>query len=96
MQFMTFSVRDFFPPLTWIDHLRGFTASFRSTSKALDGFLKKVVEEHKATKIGTDVEDFVDILLRLQKDSISGFELSKDDVKAIIQVHFAVVSVFQK
>ncbi|GMN58600.1 hypothetical protein TIFTF001_027693 [Ficus carica] len=85
MQFMAFSVGDFFPSLTWIDHLRGFTASLRSTSKALHDFSNNVVEEHKATMIGTNVKDFVDILLKLQKESINDFELTKDNVKAILQ-----------
>lgn len=84
VQFMSFSVGDFFPYFKWIDFLRGFIASLKSTSKALDTFSDQVVEEDEAiTSLNSthDAEDFVDILLRLQKDHMLDFELTQSDIK---------------
>ncbi|XP_030492931.2 cytochrome P450 71A1 [Cannabis sativa] len=95
VQLMSFSFGDFFPCLAWIDSIRGFTASLKSTSKALDTFSNQVVEEHKAMmslrsgdNIGVIKDNFVDILLRVQKDHKLEFELTQNDIKAIVQDMF--------
>ncbi|PON96772.1 Cytochrome P450, E-class, group I, partial [Trema orientale] len=90
VQFMSFSVGDYFPYLKWVDFIRGFTARLKSTSKELDTFSDQVVEERKAImRLGSstdhDMKDFVDILLRVQKNHRLDFELTQDDVKAILQ-----------
>ncbi|XP_010092319.2 cytochrome P450 71A1, partial [Morus notabilis] len=85
VQFLAFSVADFFPSLRWIDVLRGFIASLKSTSRALDAIYSEVIEEHKAI-FTSSPKDFVDILLQLQKDhSMVNFELTNIHIKAIIQ-----------
>ncbi|EXB50951.1 Cytochrome P450 71A1 [Morus notabilis] len=100
VQFLAFSVADFFPSLRWIDVLRGFIASLKSTSTALDAFYSKVIEERVArfTTSSSDHEqyghgsntsipkDFVHILLQLQKDhTMVDFELTNIHIKAILQ-----------
>lgn len=95
---LAFSVGDFFPFLGWIDFVRGFVARVKRGSKAFDEFNERVVEEHKAARelrgsrdddVSDHIEDFVDVLLRLQNYSTElGFELSHDHVKAILQVRF--------
>ncbi|KAF3967138.1 hypothetical protein CMV_008828 [Castanea mollissima] len=63
---------------------------FRTTKK--DAFLDQVVEEHKTMKQdddeNPDKKDFVDILLQLQKNSMLDFELSHDNLKAILMDMF--------
>ncbi|GMN33909.1 hypothetical protein TIFTF001_004405 [Ficus carica] len=90
LQFSAFCVGDLFPYFGWIDVLRGFVASLKSTSRALDAFYNQVIEDHKKTMVGSkasSTKDFVDVLLQLQKDgSMVDFELTNDHVKAIIQV----------
>ncbi|KAL5544066.1 hypothetical protein UlMin_007850 [Ulmus minor] len=86
---MAFCFGDFFPSLKWIDVLIGFTARVRSTAQALDAFSDQVVEEHKTKKSysggSTNLEDFVDILLRVQKEGTLDFELTGENIKAILQ-----------
>lgn len=89
IQLTAFSVGDFFPSLRFIDVVRGFIGRLRSTFKAFDDFNDRVVEEHKkARKLGggSETEDFVDVLLRLQHDPMLGFGLTQDHLKAILQV----------
>ena len=69
MQLMEFSVGDFFPSLRWIDVIRGFVGRLRSTFREFDAFNDRVVQEHKAVRklggVASEMEDFVDVLLRL-------------------------------
>ncbi|KAL5544074.1 hypothetical protein UlMin_007858 [Ulmus minor] len=90
VEIMAVCVGDFFPYLKWIDVLRGFIRRLKETSRELDAFVLQVIEEHKASQsdnIGgssEDMKDFVDILLQLQMNNMLEFELTEDDVKAII------------
>ncbi|PON72324.1 Cytochrome P450, E-class, group I [Parasponia andersonii] len=90
---MAFSVGDFFPPLRWIDSLRGFNDQLKATFRALDQFFDLVIEEHKSKILESDdgqillpsAKDFLDILLQLQKDAaLLGFELTQNNVKGIL------------
>ncbi|XP_062077847.1 phenylacetaldehyde oxime monooxygenase CYP71AN24-like [Humulus lupulus] len=90
MQLMAFSFGDFFPCLRWIDVLRGFVGRLRSSFRDFDSFNDRAVQEHKAARKcnhrdGSEMEDFVDVLLRLQHDSELEFELTQDHIKAILQ-----------
>ena len=70
MQFTVFSFGDFFPYLGWIDYLTGIIASLKATLRALDALLDQVIKEHKILNVNDDKEDFVHILLKLQKKGI--------------------------
>ncbi|KAK9926782.1 hypothetical protein M0R45_023995 [Rubus argutus] len=94
VQLMSFSFGDFFPCLSWIDTLIGFIARLKATFAELDGFFDQLIEEHKNGKEGEPKKkDFVDILLQLQKDAIHDFDLTRDNLKAIIQDMFVAGSV---
>ena len=99
MQLMEFSVGDFFPLLRWIDVIRGFVGRLRSTSREFDAFNDRVVQEHKAVRklggVASEMEDFVDVLLRLQHDCILDFGLTQDHLKAILQVSLFSHIIFQ-
>ena len=85
---------DFSPFLCWIDILMGFKPSLKSTCGELDAFLDQVVEEHKTMKRDDDEhpnkKDFADILLQLQKNNMLDFELSHDNLKAILLVSLSL------
>ncbi|KAL5544061.1 hypothetical protein UlMin_007845 [Ulmus minor] len=87
VQYSEFCVGDFFPSFGWIDHLRGFIRSLKSTAKELSVFTDQVVDEHKAGKNDSmsDKKDFVDFLFQIQKDNVLDFELTRADLKALIQ-----------
>ncbi|KAL6201991.1 hypothetical protein ACLB2K_025702 [Fragaria x ananassa] len=85
-QLMVFSLGDFFPSLSWIDSLRGLTARLNKTFVEVDGFLDQLIEEHKTANREVESKDFLDIHLQLQKDSSPDFELTRDNLKAILIV----------
>ncbi|KAL1810371.1 hypothetical protein ACET3Z_027361 [Daucus carota] len=83
-----FSFRDFIPWLGWVDRITGLDARLDRVSKQLDEFLQNVVQEHLhlgESNIQTEhKEDFVDILLRIQKETTHGISIDNDSVKAIL------------
>jgi hypothetical protein len=77
----------------WIDVLSGLIPSLKSTFREFDVFFDQVIEEHKTKKSDGDhlnSLDFVDILLRLQKNDMLDFELAKDNLKAIVMVSLSL------
>ena len=86
-QLVAFSLADFFPSLRWIDVARGFIARLNAISREFDSFFDKVIEEHERRDIGgSDVKDFLDILLRLKRDGMLDFDLSPNRLKGILTV----------
>ncbi|KAB1217262.1 Cytochrome P450 71A1 [Morella rubra] len=85
--FTAFCLGDFFPSLGWVDVLTGVIPNMKALFKELDAFFDQVVEEHKTMKSEdgqANRRDFVGILLKLQKDGMLDFELTQDDLKAIL------------
>ncbi|KAF3438708.1 hypothetical protein FNV43_RR21472 [Rhamnella rubrinervis] len=88
--FGAFSVGDFFPGLKWIDVARGLLGRMKATFRELDEFLDQLIEEHKASldsssASGTsETNHFMDILLRLTKDGMLDFDLTKNNIKGIL------------
>lgn len=81
----TFGVGDFFPCLSWIDVLTGFTGRLKATFEETDSFLDQVIEDRNELVVKTsDLKYLVDVLLRLQRDGVSDFELTRDNVKAFL------------
>ncbi|MED6108296.1 hypothetical protein PIB30_022426 [Stylosanthes scabra] len=91
--FSDFCVGDFYPKLGWVDVLRGLVPEFKTTFAGLDACFDEVIEEHKRMKKnggGDDEEllsirkDFVEILLQLQENGVLDFQLTGEDIKAIL------------
>ncbi|KAM4115363.1 hypothetical protein ACJW30_04G143800 [Castanea mollissima] len=85
--FTAFCLGDFFPSLKWIDVLTGTVPSMKATFRELDAFFDEVMEEHETIKSNEENpsnKDFVDILLQLQKNPMLDFELTNDNIKAIL------------
>ncbi|KAK9073472.1 hypothetical protein SSX86_007796 [Deinandra increscens subsp. villosa] len=84
-----FSVGSYIPWLSWVDQVTGLVGRAKTVAKQFDEFLEGVIEEHLTTKAskGTKTnerEDFIDILLNVQKDETTGFTFQRDAVKAVI------------
>ncbi|KAG6554219.1 hypothetical protein Mapa_004135 [Marchantia paleacea] len=61
---------DFFPYLRKLD-LDGYEKTCRKLRTQVDGFLNRMIEEHRGKPEGSEDSDFTDVLLRLQGDSSS-------------------------
>ncbi|KAJ0869133.1 putative cytochrome P450 [Helianthus annuus] len=85
---VAFSVGQYIPSLSWVDELRGLHARSQKIAKEFDEFLEGVIEERLCidTKESVDHQDrsFIDILLEKQKEDESGFQFSRDTIKAVI------------
>jgi len=86
-----FAVGDYFPSLGWIDVLSGKIREFKETFRELDTLFDQVIEERLALKKKMKNKQFkkkgfVDILLQLQEGGMLGFELSNNDIKALLMV----------
>ncbi|KAF3438767.1 hypothetical protein FNV43_RR21531 [Rhamnella rubrinervis] len=82
-----FTVGDFFPKFKWVDFHRGYVKRLVNTFMGLSVVFDQVIGEHKAvlgTQNESQTKDFVDILLRLQKDDTLDFKLNIYDIKAIL------------
>ncbi|KAL8200074.1 hypothetical protein R6Q57_011413 [Mikania cordata] len=84
-----FSVGNYFPSFTWMDRFSGLHREADEIFKEYDDLLEGVIEEHVNKKdFGIKGHDLVDILLEIQKDKSTGFELERYIMKAIILVTF--------
>ncbi|KAD6118886.1 hypothetical protein E3N88_10157 [Mikania micrantha] len=88
-----FSVGDYIPWLSWVDHLMGYDVRAVKVAAEFDAFLEGVIQEHVERKKRTfsdgdggdeDEKDFVDILLEIENQTDAGFVLDRDTVKALI------------
>ncbi|TKY73566.1 steroid 17alpha-monooxygenase or 17alpha-hydroxyprogesterone aldolase [Spatholobus suberectus] len=86
-QLATLSVGDFFPSLGWVDFLTGQIAEFKATFLALDAFFDQLIAERKRIKRNGDRShrnDFMEILLQIHEGGKHDFQLTHDNVKAIL------------
>ncbi|XP_026444276.1 cytochrome P450 71A9-like [Papaver somniferum] len=86
-----FNAADLFPWMSWIYRFDGLDARLEKNFRHMDEFYDKIIDEHingsKSSKTGGD-EDFVDVLLRVQKDPSHSISLSRDNIKAILMDMF--------
>jgi cytochrome P450 len=90
-----FVVGDYFPLLGWVDILSRKIGKSKETFQELNDLFDKVIEECLAVKKIENEEfkkkGFVDILLQLRENSMLEFELSNNDIKAIITVYLLLL-----
>ncbi|KAH7528384.1 hypothetical protein FEM48_Zijuj05G0066700 [Ziziphus jujuba var. spinosa] len=100
-QFVAFSCGNYFPFLRWVDVVTGLMGSLKESFNEFDSFLERVIEEHKKAAESNDQDheqadkDFVDILLRLQKDGMLDVELTQENIKAILVSRIEVIDIDQ-
>ncbi|XP_027332884.1 cytochrome P450 71A1-like [Abrus precatorius] len=82
-----FTVRDYFPLFGWVDVLTGTIQKYKATFEALDALFDQAMAEHWTTH--SKDKGFLDSLLQLQRDSsMLNFELTKNDIKALLMDMF--------
>ncbi|KAK9146060.1 hypothetical protein Sjap_005966 [Stephania japonica] len=83
-----FSFGDLFPCLRWMDVLTGLTARLKRTCQQVDVLLDSIINEHLIEReIQNSLEnkqDFVDVLLHVQKENELNIDINKDNIKAIL------------
>ncbi|KNA16981.1 hypothetical protein SOVF_084560 [Spinacia oleracea] len=81
------NVADFYPWFGWfLNKVNGVDARLEKNFKELDEFYDEVIQEHVdgSRNYGEDDEDFVDVLLKLQKDPNQTIALNNDQIKGSI------------
>lgn len=87
-----FGIPDFFPSLEWINRVTGFKQKLEKVFRSLDAFFEEVIEEHlDPTRPKPDHEDYIDVMLRVQKDTTQEITLTRQHIKAVIMVSFFVL-----
>ena len=88
---------DFIPWLDWLD-LQGYVRRMKSMNRKFHRFLDHVLDEHSRRRRlegeGFEARDLVDVLLQQADDPNLEVQLTRDNVKAIIQVlHVPPISI---
>ncbi|CAL9112009.1 unnamed protein product [Musa textilis] len=80
-----FQVDDAFPALGWLSAITGTDAKLDRIRRRIDEFLSGILQEHieRAEQGFKRNEDFVDVLLSLQRDGAGDLGLAEIDIKAI-------------
>ncbi|XP_057487229.1 cytochrome P450 736A117-like [Actinidia eriantha] len=85
-----FDVGDYIPWLWWVNKINGLYGRMERVAKELDDFIESVVEEHERGGREGGHEDFVDVLLQVQRENAaSGSPIHRESVKALILDIFA-------
>ncbi|XP_020083586.1 cytochrome P450 71A1-like [Ananas comosus] len=87
-----FFVEDYFPSLGWLDKFLKLSARAKRNFKRWDKLLEEVIKEHESrekVKKDDEEEDFVDVLLTLQKDPNMDVALKREHIKALLLDMFA-------
>ncbi|XP_049344291.1 6,7,8-trihydroxycoumarin synthase-like [Solanum verrucosum] len=81
----TFFVSDNFPLLGWMDKLTGKISRLEKNFKILDEFYQELIDQHHNPNRPKSMEgDIIDILLELRKEQSTPFDLTLDNIKAIL------------
>ncbi|KAK9155321.1 hypothetical protein Sjap_002801 [Stephania japonica] len=84
-----FDIADLFPSLKFLHVLNGTKSRLDSIHHKVDKILNDIIEEHKehwkeTNTVKDDVEDLVDVLLRLQESGDLDFRITTENIKAVI------------
>ncbi|KAF3325007.1 hypothetical protein FCM35_KLT11164 [Carex littledalei] len=69
-----------------ITKVSGLDEKFEGYNRNWNQFMAEILEEHKKKRVNTEEEDFVDALLRARNDGTAGFNLTDNDLIAIVRV----------
>ncbi|CAN6923238.1 unnamed protein product [Brassica oleracea] len=81
---MELPVGDYIRGLAWIDKIRGLDRKMEEVCRTFMEFLEGVLQEHVDEGEKKETFDFVDMLLRIQRDKTNGFELDRSDIRLIM------------
>ncbi|KAK2436798.1 cytochrome P450 736A117 [Trifolium repens] len=92
----TICIGDYITWLDWLGKVNGFYSRAKKCAKYLDEFIEQVIEEHishhrfkNGTVDNEEQNDFVDVLLSVQKTNAIGFPIDRTAIKALILDMFA-------
>ncbi|XVF54539.1 hypothetical protein PTKIN_Ptkin05aG0189000 [Pterospermum kingtungense] len=96
----TYNLAEFIPWLAWINLVDGTYFKTERVAKWFNSFLDMVIDQHidglkrKGSGNGKfetreDGKDFIDVLLEIQRDNLSGSTLERDSMKGLILDLFA-------
>ncbi|XP_073114113.1 cytochrome P450 71A1 isoform X1 [Elaeis guineensis] len=77
-----FILGDFFPSMWWLDVLTGTRARLERSFHSMDELLEEEIKKHMHG--GGSRDDFIGVLLELQKDLSLGFPLTRDHIKGVL------------
>ncbi|WOH05475.1 hypothetical protein DCAR_0624892 [Daucus carota subsp. sativus] len=86
------NIADSFPWMGWYNKFNGFDGRLEKNFRALDGFYDMVIQEHRQQSGGSQHEDLVDVLLRIQNDPSQEIRLTDENIKGIITDMFVAGS----
>ncbi|XP_026377948.1 cytochrome P450 71A9-like [Papaver somniferum] len=76
---------DIFPWMSWIHRFDGVDTQLKDSIEELDNFYESIIGEHlEPQRPNPEYEDFVDVLLRLQKDPDQSISFSRYQIKGIL------------
>ncbi|KAL8547605.1 hypothetical protein ACS0TY_007070 [Phlomoides rotata] len=80
------SIGDFIPWLSWLNRVSGLDGRLDRVAKEMDDFLEDVIQERMEYKeeIEDNEENFVDIMLQIQKENSADVSIRRESIKAII------------
>ncbi|GAB2297806.1 hypothetical protein Dimus_031893 [Dionaea muscipula] len=84
--FAGFCLGDFFPDWWWVNSVSGYKRRLERNLKDLRAVCDEIIQEHLMKKVetGDDGEDFVDVLLRVQKQEDLEVPITDDNLKALV------------
>ncbi|WOH05472.1 hypothetical protein DCAR_0624889 [Daucus carota subsp. sativus] len=80
------NIADSYPWMGWYNKFNGFDGRLEKNFRALDGFYDMVIQEHRQQSGGSQHEDLVDVLLRVQNDPNQEIRLSDENIKGVLTV----------
>lgn len=78
------NIADAFPWMGWYNKFNGVEERLEKGFRALDSFYDMVIQEHRHQSGGSEYEDLVDVLLRIQNDPNQEIKLTDDNIKGVL------------
>ncbi|XP_021759818.1 cytochrome P450 83B1-like [Chenopodium quinoa] len=85
----TFFFADYFPSIAWLDRLTGQSSRLKKAFKDLDTFFEEIINDHlDPNRVKSEQEDIIDVLLQIKKEKTFTYDLSMDNIKAVLMDMF--------
>ncbi|KAL1812640.1 hypothetical protein ACET3Z_022705 [Daucus carota] len=82
------NIAELFPWMGWYNKLNGVEAGLEKNFRDLDSFYNMVIQEHRERSGGSEHEDLVDVLLRVQDDPNQEIRLTNENIKGVLNDMF--------
>ncbi|ONK57599.1 uncharacterized protein A4U43_C09F2140 [Asparagus officinalis] len=87
--FAGFDVGEFFPELGWVNSVTGLRRRLEKNLEDLRVVCDEIIREHEERGEEGKGEDFVDVLLRVQRSGGLEVPLTADNLKAVVLFFFS-------